>query len=84
MEYISITNPSGMKVANISEPVIYDSKFEVLEENEAKINAELVETLRSISEATFKDSGHATRSVHAKSHGLLCAELKVIENLQRG
>lgn len=81
MEYISITNPLGMKEANISEPVIYDPKFEILEENEAKINIELVETLQSISEATLEDSGHATRSVHAKSHGLLRAELKVNENL---
>jgi hypothetical protein len=40
-----------------------------------------METLRGISEVTFKDNGHATRSVHAKSHGLLVGELQVMKDL---
>jgi len=62
-------------------PVIYDPSFEVPDEDEAETRDELVKTLRSISETTFKDSGHATRSVHAKSHGLLRAELRVLDDL---
>ncbi|MEO6117769.1 MAG: catalase family protein [Methylotenera sp.] len=62
-------------------PLFYDAKYEVSEESEAETSAELVETLHSISETTFKDSGHTTRSVHAKSHGLLRGELTVLEGL---
>jgi hypothetical protein len=40
-----------------------------------------METLRGISDITFKDNGHATRSVHAKSHGLLVGELQVLKDL---
>eukprot|EP00913_Durusdinium_trenchii_P021367 g20080.t1 len=35
----------------------------------------------SISEKTYADSGHAIRSVHAKSHGLLSATVEVLEGL---
>jgi hypothetical protein len=62
-------------------PVIYQPSFEVAEEGEVEIQAELLKTLRSISVTTFKDSGHATRSVHAKSHGLLRGELRVLDGL---
>ncbi len=62
-------------------PVIYQSAFEVTEEGEAGTQDELLKTLRSISVITFKDSGHATRSVHAKSHGLLRGELRVLDGL---
>lgn len=62
-------------------PVIYMPEFEVAEEGEAITSAELVDTLHSISKTTFKDSGHATRSVHAKSHGLLRGELRVLDGL---
>lgn len=62
-------------------PLLYDENFEVPEEGEAETSAELVETLHSISATTFKDCAHATRSVHAKSHGLLRAEMQVLEGL---
>jgi hypothetical protein len=58
-------------------PLVFDPSYEVPEQGEAETRAGLVDTLRSISETTFKDSGHATRSVHAKSHGLLRAELRI-------
>jgi hypothetical protein len=64
-----------------STPLLYDPRYEVPEEHEAQTTAELVKTLLGISETTFKDSGHATRSVHAKSHGLLRAELRVLDDL---
>ncbi|MFZ6655304.1 catalase family protein [Undibacterium sp. TJN19] len=62
-------------------PLIYEPAFEVPEEDEAEIQAELLQSLKHISEVTLKDSGHATRSVHAKSHGLLRGELRVLDNL---
>ncbi len=62
-------------------PLVYDPDYEVLEEGEAEISAELQETLLKISETTFKDSGHATRSVHAKSHGLLRADVEIPDGL---
>ncbi|WP_101927297.1 MULTISPECIES: catalase family protein [Luteimonas] len=45
--------------------------------DEAAVSAELNEVLRSISETTWEDEGHGLRSVHAKSHGLLSAEVRV-------
>ncbi len=62
-------------------PVIYQPGFEVPEEGEAETLAGMLDTLKHISEITYKDSGHASRSVHAKSHGLLRGELTVAEGL---
>jgi len=62
-------------------PIPFDPSFEVAEEDEEKSILELIETLRSISEKTYADSGHALRSVHAKSHGIINAELRVLEDL---
>lgn len=58
-------------------PVRFHPSVEALEPDEQDTDRQLVETLRGISETTYKDSGHALRSVHAKSHGLLHAELDV-------
>ncbi len=63
------------------EPLPYAADYEVLEEGEAETEELLMQTLRGISEVTFKDNDHATRSVHAKSHGLLVGELQVLEHL---
>jgi hypothetical protein len=64
-----------------SSPVRYSPSVEVLEQDEEDTDRQLVETLRGISEITYEDSGHALRSVHAKSHGLLHGELEVIAGL---
>ncbi len=37
--------------------------------------------MRSISETVWRDGGHAHRSVHAKSHGLLRGEMHVLDGL---
>jgi hypothetical protein len=56
-------------------PVPYSPAVETPEPREAETTADIIETLRKISETTYKDGGHALRSVHAKSHGFLrCAE----------
>lgn len=62
-------------------PLIYQAAYEVAEEGEAETQAGLLKTLYCISETTYKDSGHAMRSVHAKSHGLLRGELRVSDGL---
>ncbi len=62
-------------------PLAYDPMYEVPDESEALAREGLMTTLRGISETTYKDSGHATRSVHAKSHGLLLGEIHVMEGL---
>nr|WKF62128.1 hypothetical protein HUO10_006660 [Paraburkholderia busanensis] len=63
------------------QPLRFDPSFEQIPDDEAETTRELVETLRSIIETTYKDYGHAVRSVHAKSHGLLQGELEVLANL---
>lgn len=62
-------------------PIIYQANFEVLEEDEAQTQVELNATFLKIADTTFDHSGHATRSVHAKTHGLVVGELKVMDNL---
>src|SRR6201746_728806 len=62
-------------------PIPYSPSVEVFEQDEEETDRQLVETLRGISEITHADSGHALRSVHAKSHGLLHGELEVIAGL---
>lgn len=62
-------------------PLPYKSSYEMSEEEEDETQIGLLKTLRHISDITYKDSGHATRSVHAKSHGLLHGEMSVVDNL---
>jgi hypothetical protein len=62
-------------------PVPFDPSFEHFEPDEAETARELTDTLRGIMEVTAKDYGHAVRSVHAKSHGILRGELQVFDVL---
>jgi hypothetical protein len=62
-------------------PLLFDSTFEQIPADEAETTQDLVKTLRGIIETTSADYGHAVRSVHAKSHGLLQGELTVPEGL---
>jgi hypothetical protein len=59
----------------------FDPAFEHIPDDEAQTTQELADTMRSITEKTYADSGHAIRSVHAKSHGLLLGELQVVAGL---
>jgi len=73
---------TGKAMTAIPKPAVpYDSRYEVEEEGEQGTKAQLLQTLHGISATTYKDSGHATRSVHAKSHGLLRGHLNVLEGL---
>lgn len=62
-------------------PIEYDPRYEVLEEDEGDTQADLLDVLHSIADTTFRDTGKPLRSVHAKSHGLLRAELRVLPDL---
>ena len=62
-------------------PLRYDPSVEHLEKDEAETDAALTKTMLSISETTFRDGGHALRSVHAKSHGLLRGGLRVLDDV---
>ena len=64
-----------------TQPLLYTPDIEMLEPDEAETAAAIVDTLRSIMETTSADYGHAVRSVHAKSHGILRGELRVADVL---
>ena len=58
-------------------PLPYAPAYEVPEDEEQVTTFDLKDTMHGISVKTFQDSGHAIRSVHAKTHGLLVGELTV-------
>jgi hypothetical protein len=62
-------------------PIEYDPRHEIAEEDEGDTQADLLDVLHSIADTTFRDTGKPLRSVHAKSHGLLRAELRVLPDL---
>lgn len=51
------------------------------EPDEAETTERLIQSMRLISDKTFADGGHAIRSVHSKTHGLLEGELIIAEGL---
>jgi hypothetical protein len=59
----------------------YTPDVEQIAENEAETARELRDTMQKIREKTFADGGHALRSVHAKSHGILEGVLEVYDDL---
>lgn len=72
-----------MDHAGTRPPIPFEPAMEHEEEHEAEIRDDLIATLLTISETTFAHSGHAIRSVHAKSHALIDAEVEVLAGLPR-
>ncbi|MRW87010.1 catalase [Pseudoduganella sp. FT26W] len=66
---------------HLVQPLPYDPSYEVPEEGEADTIAGLTDAMRGIADTVDKDTGHAPRGVHAKSHGLLRGELRVLDNV---
>jgi hypothetical protein len=66
---------------SLDAPVRYSPDLEMPEQDEAETGKAINDTLHEILETTSADYGHAVRSVHAKSHGLLEAEFTVADNL---
>ena len=62
-------------------PVRYNDAVETPIDNEEQVHRDLIDTMRSITETTSKDYGHAVRSVHAKAHGILSGELEIAAGL---
>jgi hypothetical protein len=62
-------------------PIHYSPDLETIPDDEADTIEGLKATLLDIMETTSEDYGHAVRSVHAKSHGILKAELTVLPDL---
>jgi hypothetical protein len=70
-----------MTPAKPKQPVRYSPTVEKPKVDEAKTKTELAQTFKGMISKTHEDLGHAQRGVHAKSHGLLVAELTVVEDL---
>lgn len=64
-----------------AQPVRYSDTVERPIDNEEQVHRDLIDTMRSITETTSKDYGHAVRSVHAKAHGIIRGELEIADNL---
>ncbi len=62
-------------------PVRYSLSVEQPEADEVETTRGLIAVNRYINEKTFADGGHAIRSVHAKSHGILQGHLEVMSGL---
>src|SRR5580704_13932472 len=62
-------------------PVRFSPSVEMPDADEAETTQALIAIMRYINEKTFADGGHAIRSVHAKTHGILQGELEVDADL---
>ena len=62
-------------------PVRFSPTVEDVQPDEQKVISELNETFDTILERTAEDGGHAVRSVHAKSHGILEGTLTIDDGL---
>ena len=62
-------------------PLRYTPSMEQPANDEAETIQSLIETLGTISQTTFEHSGQATRSVHAKGHGVMRGKMRVIDGL---
>ncbi len=67
----------------LAPPIAYSPSLEHVRDDEAETFAEIEDAMRSIRETTYQDMGHALRSVHAKSHGIVQGTLRVEEGLPR-
>ena len=66
---------------HLHQPLPYDPAYEVEGEGEAHTIAGLTDAMRDIAATVDRDTGHAHRGVHAKSHGILRGTLQVLANL---
>ncbi|GJD65605.1 catalase family protein [Methylobacterium frigidaeris] len=62
-------------------PIRFDPSLESMHPDEEEVQAEMIRVFETIQETTLKDYGHAVRSVHAKSHGLLTGRFTVLPDL---
>src|SRR4051812_29347798 len=74
-------NARSICSGKIGEPIRFDQSVERLDPNEAETIKGLIATMRYVNEKTFVGSGHANRSVHAKTQGILEGYLEVYADL---
>ncbi len=65
----------------LPQPVRYSADLEEIKPDEQEVISDLNETFDVILNRTAEDYGHAVRSVHAKSHGILEGSLTVADGL---
>ena len=63
------------------DPVRFDPAMEKPEADEAETIAALEHEMGKIREMTYKNMSYAIRSVHAKSHGVLRGQMRVLDGL---
>jgi hypothetical protein len=72
-EGVPMTKPSVQarpSTSRAAEPIVFRPEIEHEEVNESVADKDLEATLKGIRESAYKESGHARRSLHAKSHGI--------------
>src|SRR5258707_13940305 len=69
----------ALKIADVQleAPIRFSPSVERLEPDEAKTIQGLIAAMRYVNEKTLADGGHAIRSVHAKTQGILEGYLEV-------
>jgi hypothetical protein len=73
--------PSTISSVRRDAPVRFSPSVERPDADEAETTRALIATMRYINEKTWADGGHAIRSVHAKTHGILQGYLEVDADL---
>ncbi|WP_313293303.1 catalase family protein [Rhizobium rhizoryzae] len=66
---------------SISPPIHFSSDLETINDDEQETIAGLNQQFDVIMQKTAEDYGHAVRSVHAKSHGIIEAEMTIADGL---
>ncbi len=67
---------------SISPPIHFSSDLETINDDEHETIAGLNQQFDVIMQKTAEDYGHAVRSVHAKSHGIIEAEMTIADGLR--
>jgi hypothetical protein len=62
-------------------PLPFLPSMEKIDDEETQTTQGLVETIEKIQTTVYTDSQHASRGVHAKGHGILVGELRVLDGL---
>lgn len=78
------SRPSAQPQSNAAvpaNPLRFSAEMEKPEPDEAQTAAAINDAMREVQQITFANYKHAVRSVHAKAHGYLRGELRVLDNL---
>jgi len=67
----------------MNDPIPFNRDLEKVPADEAETIRGLNDTMQEILDRVAEDEGHAYRSVHAKSHGMIAARLTIGEDLPR-